>query len=338
MPVTSPLTRTPLVGPALAMARAAGLDVATVGRSYGLLRSAESDPEIVMPVDVLEDLLATLAERSQDPLFGLHLARLLPRGTWGLLEYVCRAAPTFGEFLRALTRFSALSSDVATMKMRARDGGVEFEHAVVGEPTALGRHANECVLAMMLRLGAELTALPRHLLAERAWLAHPRHAASARVVRELGLAHVTFGVETTGVFFRADALERPMVSADPRLHSILTDLAERELVARRPGGLFLQRVRQTMRDELRERLPTLAITARRIGMSERTLQRKLEDEGTTFVAQLESVRETLACTLLRDGARSIATIASELHYADASTFARAFRRWRSMTPNAFRGD
>jgi len=77
---------------------------------------------------------------------------------------------------------------------------------------------------------------------------------------------------------------------------------------------------------------------RRLGVGTRTLQRRLQDEGTTFQQTLDTLRDSLAHHYLRNTALSGAEISFLLGYEDANSFARAFHVWTGRTPQAVRLD
>ena len=83
-------------------------------------------------------------------------------------------------------------------------------------------------------------------------------------------------------------------------------------------------------------LSTQAKCARSLGMSGRTLQRRLVEEGTTFSAELDRARELRACALLLDPHLSLAEIGWMLGFSEQRAFSRAFRRWTGSTPRQFR--
>ena len=120
------------------------------------------------------------------------------------------------------------------------------------------------------------------------------------------------------------------------LHDILRQHADRELAVRRSESQFIGQLRQYVREELADRLPTLASLANKARTNSRALQRRLQAERTSFQALLDSVREDIARTRLREPGTTIGDLAFELQYSDESTFVRAFKRWTGMTPGAFR--
>jgi len=70
-------------------------------------------------------------------------------------------------------------------------------------------------------------------------------------------------------------------------------------------------------------------------MSTRNLQRRLDDEGTSYKALLNDARASLARSYVREGRLSVTEIAFVLGFAETSTFSRAFRRWTGKSPRAF---
>lgn len=82
--------------------------------------------------------------------------------------------------------------------------------------------------------------------------------------------------------------------------------------------------------------PTIGCISARLGISSRTLQRRLMELGTSHSALVDAVRCEIACRLLRDTNKLVSDIASDLGFADASSFSRSFRRWMNMEPGVYR--
>jgi AraC-like DNA-binding protein len=97
---------------------------------------------------------------------------------------------------------------------------------------------------------------------------------------------------------------------------------------------------QAMRSRLRDALPSgdasPARLARLIGLSERTLQRRLAEDGRNFSAVVEDFRHEEAVRLLADSKLAVVQIASSLGFSEQTSFTRAFKRWTSTTPAAWR--
>jgi AraC-like DNA-binding protein len=99
---------------------------------------------------------------------------------------------------------------------------------------------------------------------------------------------------------------------------------------------IVAQIREAVMAELATSGADLAKVARRVAMSKRTLQRRLEESGTNYQDVVDEVRAALARQLLGDRTRTIIDVAFELGYADLKGFYRAFRRWTEMTPAEWR--
>lgn len=85
-----------------------------------------------------------------------------------------------------------------------------------------------------------------------------------------------------------------------------------------------------------EAYPRIDWVAAKLGLTRRTLQRRLSAHGTTFAALVESLLRNSAQDLLANTAEPVTAVALKLGYADMAHFTRAFRRWTGMAPSAYR--
>lgn len=323
--------RSQLIRPALLAVRAAGGDADGLRGRFGLPPSAEDDPDAVLALPDFGAFLEAAAAEARQPSLGLRLAEAAQTGTFGVAEYACRTAPDVGEALRRLGRYIALLNDLVRIDVTpAADGAVVVEQRVPGQPLALGRHANEFFVAVVIVSIARLTGA--RCGARRVWLAHPDPTDREALMTICGTRDLRVGAEANGIAIDAAVLERGLVSADANLHRIMGGQAERALRERSDVSSGRARVRQAMREHLDAGTPTLASTAARLGMSARTLQRRLTGDETTFQIELDSVRAQLAEVYLADAGLSLGEIAFLLGYADLSAFGRAYRRWTGASP------
>jgi AraC-like DNA-binding protein len=134
------------------------------------------------------------------------------------------------------------------------------------------------------------------------------------------------------VVFDAALLEAPIVRADPALAAVLRRHAEDLLAALPDVTSAAALVRRHLGETLASQPPDVARAAKALGMSARSLQRKLEEEGTSFKAVVDEARRALAITHLRDERRSITDVAFLVGFSETSAFSRAFRRWTGKSP------
>ena len=237
----------------------------------------------------------------------LRIAAALPAGAFGVVEHVCRAAPTLGEALRQWVRYLNLLDDAVTVGLELEEDRALLRVEREGEPPAPAAH--ELSWALVARLARELSAVPFRPLAVE--LAHPGPDDVAPF-RDWFEAPVTFGAEATQLAILARAADElaKQASADP---------------------LMTQQVKRALHDALRSDDAQVESVAKQLGLTVRSLQRRLKDAGTSFQAAREDVRRTLAQRYLDDGL-AITEISFLLGFSEPSALFRAFKRWTGLTP------
>lgn len=105
-----------------------------------------------------------------------------------------------------------------------------------------------------------------------------------------------------------------------------------------PPDPFLSSVRAELSARLSQGDIGLATLARALHLSERTLRRRLGDQGTSYQTLLDELRASVACRLISQDAQSVDVIAQQVGFSDTSSFFHAFKRWTGKTPAQFRRD
>jgi AraC-like DNA-binding protein len=259
-----------------------------------------------------------------NPQLALAIASATPPGAFGIVEYVCRAAPTLGEALRQWVRYLNLLDDAVEVAL-----DVEGERAslrVVRESEAPAPASHELCFALVARHARQLASSPFRVIAVE--LAHRGDPAPYRVWFD---APAVFGAEHTQLVLPRTALEIALASSDPQLLTILTRAAS-DLTRRGSSDpTIAAQVARVLQNELRNDGGTIEHIAKRLGLTARSLQRRLKDEQTSFHAVREQVRNELARRYLAERL-SIAEISFLLGFSEPSAFFRAFKRWTGLTP------
>ena len=251
---------------------------------------------------------------------------------FGLVGYTLAFSPTVGAALQRLTRYDRLLSDALVVALEAADAGTWVRLDV--EPALRAfRPAADFRLAAVLAVCREIAAAPIAPLTVQFPYQRP---ADVREYARFYRAPLAFGALATAFLLRPDDLARPVVASDATLTGYLAPLAAQRLTVLGGQDTLRDRVRQVLWAALSEGVPTLEGVGRGLGLSPRTLQRRLRAEGTTLSAVLTQLRHDLALPLLRDGRLAVAEVAFLLGYEDPSAFHRAFRRWSRRSPRAFR--
>lgn len=318
---------------ACAEAKRAGVALPLLLAKANLTPAQIDDPRCRLAARDQVSLLNLVAEALDDDLLGFHLARRCDLREWGLLYYVAASAGTWIEALRRTVRYASLSNEGALLDC-ALGSQLEVSLAFVGVGRHLDRQQAECWATLVVRLLRELTG--QHVSASRTRFVHVR----TRIPEELALyfgGDVEFAAAADTIEFPRTIGSAAIVSADPYLHRLLVQHCEEALAHRRPrrGGLQAQ-----VEDTIAPLLPHAEVhagdVARRLGLSRRTLARRLAAEDVTYSRLLDHMRRDLANRYLADADASISQIAWLLGYRETSAFSRAFKRWTGKSPRAAR--
>ncbi len=267
-----------------------------------------------------------------DDCFGLHLSERIAVDTYGALGFAVRSSATLGEAYDRVARYLRLLVRGPVFAI-VIDGDAAHLRHVPPRGFTPSRHAVEMLagnLVMLARRGVDARFAPRSV--------RFRHEAPARTAehRRLFGPDVRFGEAHDEVVIDRSSLARPQLEAEPALGAVLDRHLGALLSALPEDGSFLHRVRSALAAELCRGEPALPALAARLGMSPRSLQRRLQQEGSSLSVLLDALRADLAGRYLSESQESISEVAFLLGFSEVSTFHRAFKRWTGVTPAAYR--
>ena len=278
-------------------------------------------------------LLELASNVLRDDLLGFHLARDYDLREIGLLYYVLASSEVMNEALHRVVRYSGIANEGISLKLRAtKEAAIAFNH--VGVERQSDRHHIEFWLISIIRMCRQLT--DRRLVPSRIRVVHHRPKTPAELRSFLG-CEIEFASTVDEVVFPDAVKLLPISSADPHLSELLIKYCEEALDRRGPERTTLRSiVENAMAPLLPHGKATAVETARRIGMSHRTLARKLSSEGLSFSKISEELKSNLAKHYLSDGDLPISQVAWLVGYREISAFTHAFKRWTGMTPSQLR--
>jgi AraC-like DNA-binding protein len=309
-----------------------GFDTTAIRQLLGLADFA--DPDVRVPEASAESAWRLATNMTGDAAIGVHVAESLPRGALDLVEYAFRSSASLAAGLERLARYGRVLSDRVAARMETHGEGLLLLVRDTGR-TALHPGRAEFALATALKFARESTGADIAPLQVCFAHAAPKDESEHR---RFFRRPVRFGAGANSMILRAADAARPLHAADEVLAAIVHRRLDKILAERdRPGsGQLSGRVRRMLVEHLGETTPTPETMARALGVSARTLSRRLADEGTSFRNTLDDVRQEFACALLQDHSLSVADVAFFLEYSEPAAFNRSFRRWTGQTPRAFR--
>ncbi len=319
-------------------AEAFGLDVNALRKAAGLTDAMLADPDGRVAAERHVALWEAISLDPRAVSFGLWLGKNMSLGTLGVVGYVMQHAPDLRAALASLERFNGLLGDGVGPHVSER-GEQLVLHRV--EPPRLARLQAVSIAAPLgtVTILRELANLRvGEPLALEAAFQHPPLPADALSELESSIGcPLRFNESETRLVLSRAALERPVVAPNHGLFAYLERHAETLQARVRATASIAGRVRELLTLRLREGEPEQGTVARQLALSERTLQRRLQDEGVTFAGLLDEVRADLSRMYLGDSQLAVFEIAFLLGYSEPSAFNRAFRRWTGQTPSEFRG-
>jgi AraC-like DNA-binding protein len=308
-----------------------GIEAARLLRDSNLAPGVLESAQARLPLNEMLAVWTAARTETGDDMLGIHVAAIVPFGSYGVLDYLALASADIGSALERYARFYKLAH-----------GGAEL--AVEGHGSSLHITLRADVPSAHMR---DSIAYSFAILLSRLRFATMQRWAP-RLVR-FGFApwHTMAGCEEVfGKFVRFDAYEHaivldaavarlPLLSADAALCEVLEQRASinvRQLAADvRTSDAARTAIRQLLRQGA-----TIGSVATRIGTSQRSLQRALACEATSFRALVAEVRADLAHDLLRHRDCRVVDVAAELGFSEPAAFSRAFRQWTGVYPAQYR--
>lgn len=330
-----PMILASMVRATVGVAVAAGLDRATLLARMGIREEDLADPDRPVPLEAQTAAWEALGEHPRAETLALQIGQHLRVELLGLVGWVMAHAPNGRAMLGVVRRYRGLFGDPYVPEIDDTPDAFVI-HRVFEPRIARTRVMPEYAPASTVVLLRDLLGVaPAERFVRDVWFQHAAPRDVDAHERFFGCP-VRFSAPETRIVLAGDVMDRPPRARDPGLYAYLdrhalalsTMLAERSTLA--------ERVRQLLAPMLRGGEPSQGEIARKLGLSERTLQRRLREEGRSFADVLDGVRRELAARYLADPQLAIYEVAFLLGYSDPSSFHRAFRRWTGEGPQEFR--
>ncbi|WP_366292754.1 AraC family transcriptional regulator [Paenibacillus sp. AN1007] len=295
-----------------------------------------ANPDARIPVTELERIMRCAADYTKDLYFGLNQGLRLDFADLGLPGYVMMHSKTIEDALTAYQRYNDILYSGFQLDWEGNGPDLVLRLSVQNENIPMSRHCVEDMAVSVLQLINKL-ANRRALVRE----VHFRHEAPdaagdlSAYMNSFGVAPL-FGAENTLLCLSRDILKQPVLYSDARMLKVFETMAEEsraDLYASQP---FSSKVSRWITENLPSFFPTLQHTAAHLGVSIRTLQSRLREEGTTYNQISVQVRKEMAQRYLERGSYSMGDIAYALHFSEQSAFQNAFKKWTGQTPGQYR--
>ena len=291
-------------------------------------------PDKRFPAELTASVLNTAADLTGIDSIGLRVGMQFRPATFMDVGYALAAASTIREALEINIRYQPLTQEVARMRLEIE----RKEARIVLEPAFPDaekmRRVTEAILAGYASIGRWLLWDQARPVASVQF----RHAAPCAdtyaFYKTMFSEDVRCGAPADAMAIDANLINRPLPNANPALVQLLTGRLNARLAAYRAGSSLRMLVLSGLHQQIRKGKPSLDDTARLLGMSGRTLRRRLQEEGLSYSELLMAARKEAAEVYIHEEKLTLAEIAGLLGYGDQTAFMRAFRGWFGESPAA----
>jgi AraC-like DNA-binding protein len=320
----------------LAAARAEGIETRELLDAVGLGPDEFADPNARHSTVVISALWRCAAEMSGNGCIGIDAVGYVNTTTFQALGYSVLASSTLREVFERYVQFGRFVSTNAYLQIKEEG---EQTHLIYEMGRGSARLADEAIDAAI----AQAVQTSRDLMGR--WV-HPVSVALRRpepspkqAFEDFFRAPIQFSAEMDALVFDSELLDRPLLSGNEILAKQTDEVVRKTLdnIGRKSQSKPVsERVRKWVIDQLPNGEPTQIAASQQIGMSLRSLQRHLSDEGGTFRDLVKQVRLDLSRNYLAEDRLSILEISALIGFNGSSSFSHAFRNWTGMAPTAFR--
>ena len=311
--------------------RERGHDDARLLAGTGLDLARLDTPDCQVPLPLCLKVFANALALDADPALGILLGRQLNLRSHGFLGYAILSSRSIGEAIDLCIRYFRTRTSLIEVRLFREDDRAVIQ---IDERVPLGLLSEllrDALMTLMMVCGRQVTG---HDFPGEVRLAGPRRPHHDDWP-EMARATLRFDCAFNQIRFPRAGLQMPIAQPDPQLQQMALAQCEAELKRLHDSGGLLADVRRVIKANMAEDA-TLDHTAACLGMSARSLRRRLAELGTSYQMIIEQLRRGRAVELLCHSQLSVDDIASQLGYQDPSNFGRAFRRWTGKSPRQYR--
>lgn len=308
-----------------------GISIPAVLRRAGLPRDLFDHTRILVSTSELFALWRSVEAVSSDPLIGLKLGvetkteRFHPMAIAALST---QNLVTAAEHLARYKRLTAPEEILTQLDEEEFKIGFRWLLAVDAEPQILTDYCFAWMLSLARHgTGTRLNPVRAEYVQQRA---------NIRVIEKSLGCEVIGGASCNAIIFRASDATAPFVTRNAELLDLLAPQFEEQLRQYKDEDSFIELVHRAIQDRLTGRRPSIDVISQALHMSPRTLQRRLQESGSSFQRVLDEARHQMARYYLSNSVLELNEAAYLLGFEDPNSFGRAFRVWEGVPPSDWR--
>lgn len=268
-----------------------------------------------------------------NPTIGIELGMQTEANDFGALGHALHCAPSVEKALRTLHQFIIVFAQESVINFECDSRTAYVEYQIMAPTIVYRRQDSEFTIASIfhqLNLLTGSTIKPIRVDFE-----HDKPA-NTSMHKHVFQCPIYFSQPTNRIYLSLDTLRLPVAHANERLHEALEPYLERQRQQRVTSDDILPQITRMIAAGMSSGTLSLVDISEQLGLSRRTLQRRLKDQGIEFSSLIEDVRRELALAYMKGSNYSVTEISLLVGYSESSSFTRAFRRWTQQSPQQYR--
>ncbi len=316
-----------------AIASGLGIDPVGMLRHVGLDPSCLLTPDLRVPEVSLANILDASSKTANSSSLGLLMGETWRLSDFGVLSLLLQHQPTLRQTLAELQNYRHLLSDSVAINITEYPQVTVLQCALVTGRTHPGRQPMELAVAALLSLCRHH--LGQHWMPRRVHFVHAAPPHTGIHQRVFG-PHLEFGSDLDGIVLGKDELDQLTPLSDPNMARYARDFME--LQPRGESRQLSHAVHRAVHMLMPRGRHSIEQVGQQLGLSARTLQRQLGQEGANFQTLVNDVRREQALRLIEGRAHSITEVAQMVGFAETSAFSRWFSQQFGVSPSRWQKD
>jgi len=289
-------------------------------------------PENRLTWETVQMLTHRAVQITGDQYFGLHQGETVV-GFSNILGHLLVNCRTVGEAMEKILKFHKILYEGCDTIVEMEGESMIVEYAFHDESLSNDIQLSDYSLSCIYSMTKQLTGIPVDLIEVRF-----RHEAPADIseYQRVFNCKLEFGSAVNAIVSDPDILNIPIREPNKQLFSVFEKYAEEMLSKQTEKATYTQKVGSLIARMLGDKIPQIDMIAKKLAISTRSLQIKLQEEGTTYSEILVQIRKDTAIYYLKNKDISITEISYLLGFSEPSVFHRTFKKWTNLPPRQFR--
>ena len=303
--------------------------LAEVGLPYAILER----PDIEIPIEKYTELLEVVA-RNSNPHIGLDMGQTIEPADLGVYGHALAAAADVSQMFGVMSQYLYVFAQANRIRVETGRNRTMISYRYTMPQVANYQQDVEFATTAIVTMLRRLTG--RQIRPICVDFEHKKPA-YAKLHGQIFNCEVRFGRRGNRIHLDKSVLDLPIISADQSLFNALESNLAEHLKIRSDEDDLITKVNHLISVSLGDGGADIRWTARKLGVSQRTLQRRLADEGHVFSEMVEKIRRAIAMEYVEFSNYSLTDIALMVGYGEQSSLTRAVKRWSGRSPQQIRG-